>query len=60
MDGMNDSENMQGLATEPSVGAWKTGVLLSLLSEHHPKDILNADDHTLFFNLLLDKTCFRK
>jgi hypothetical protein len=46
--------------TGEEVDAWKVRVLLSLLSEDYPKDILNGDECTLlgFFNLLLDKTCF--
>jgi hypothetical protein len=38
------------------VGAWKIGLHPSLLSEHHPTDVFNADECGLFSNLLLDKT----
>jgi hypothetical protein len=41
---------------EKEVGAWKTGMLLSLLSEYLPKDIPNADECVLLFNLFADKS----
>jgi hypothetical protein len=45
-----------GSVIEEEVGSWKTGMLPSLLSEYCPKDIFNADECALFFNLLPDKT----
>jgi hypothetical protein len=41
---------------EEDAGAWKMGVLPSLLSEYHPKDVFNGDECELFSNLLPDKT----
>jgi hypothetical protein len=41
---------------EKEVGALKTGMLPSFRSEYHPKDIFNADECVLFFNLFPDKT----
>jgi hypothetical protein len=38
---------------------WKTGVLPSLLNRDDPKNIFNADEERLFFNLLLGNTCLQ-
>jgi hypothetical protein len=37
-----------GSVDEEHVGAWKTGVLPSLLTEYHPKNVFNAGDCGLF------------
>jgi hypothetical protein len=44
---------------EEAVQAWKIGELPSLLNEYHSKDVFNADECGLFFNLLPDKTLFQ-
>jgi hypothetical protein len=38
------------------VGAWKTKVLTSLLSEYRPEDIFNAGEYGLFLSLIPNKT----
>jgi hypothetical protein len=42
--------------TGKEVDALKTRMLPSLLSEYQPKDVFNADECVLFFNLFPDKT----
>jgi hypothetical protein len=45
---------------DEEVGAWKVGILPSLLSEYCPKDIFNANQCGLFSSVLPDKTCASK
>jgi hypothetical protein len=41
---------------EEEVGAWKIGVLPSLVSEYHLKHMFKADECGLISSLLSDKT----
>jgi hypothetical protein len=38
------------------VVAWKDTTLLHLMAKYSPKDIFNADEFGLFYNMLPDKT----
>jgi hypothetical protein len=43
---------------DKEVGAWKVGILPSLLSEYHPKDIVNANECGFFQPTPRQNMCF--
>jgi hypothetical protein len=43
-------------SVNPEVVAWKDTTLLHLMAKYFPKDIFNADEFGLFYNMLPDKT----
>jgi hypothetical protein len=43
-------------SVNPEVVAWKDTTLLHLMAKYSPKNIFNADEFGLFYNMLPDKT----